>query len=62
MLKLLHTKLPISSLEQLRVTSDPTRAGPGAVRKTGSGNDVGASKTGEVDMAKIAPMLLPPVQ
>ena len=61
MLEWLHTKLPITSLEQLRVTSDPTRAGPGAVRETtGGGGDVGASETGGVDMAEVTP-ISPPV-
>ena len=50
MLECLHTKLPITSLEQLRVTSDPTRAGPGVVRETtGGGGDVGMKPDEGVD-------------
>ena len=43
------------------MTSDPTRAGPGAVRETtGWGGDVGASETGGEDMAEVTP-ISPPV-
>ena len=44
------------------MTSDPTRAGPGAVRETtGGGGDLGTSETGGVCMADFAPTSLPVV-